>query len=378
MNKRRILIIATLVALVAAAIPILKIIKQDDFSSTPHSFGVSINLPLTGPIAFPGKSFQEAALLALDDLKKESTSKSATFDWNDNTGSPATAATIAKRQVLSDTSIYLVGYSAETLAVQPILSATSKPIFSFSFMASITKEAQIFRNLISFKAEYPIFVKYAKKRQSRKIAIIFADLPEPREEFEKFVIPELVLSGWKESDFVMFPYAVMETDFRTIVAKLAQASPDLIIINGFNTTLAPIVMALRNSQLVRDGNVIGTFDLIDVPKLIGDEAVEGMALATPKFLIAPSKKALDFQNRFQSRYGRQPSYSDFAGYDFVLIVNDLASRLPNTLTPQQLIDAIQRTNIEGVSGHITFDQDGDASPLVTTAVFRSGQLTPLE
>lgn len=224
MNKRRILIIATLVALVVAAIPLFQIIKQGSFSSTPHPFSVSLNLPLTGPIALAGKSFQDAAMLALDDLKKEPTSKPVAFDWNDNTGTPAMAATIAQRQVLSGASVYFVGYGPAVLAVLPILSPTGKPIFAFSFMASMTKNPLIYRNLISYKTEYPLFVEYAKKRQARKIAIIFMDQPEAHEEFEQLVVPELVRSGWKESDFALFPYALTETDFRTVAAKVAQFS----------------------------------------------------------------------------------------------------------------------------------------------------------
>lgn len=375
MKKRNLIIAATLIVVALAAIFIYRAMIGSPDGTT---WTVSVNMPLTGPIAFPGKSFQEAAMLALDDLKKDPANKPIAFDWNDNGGSPANAATIAQRQIVSDPSIYCVGYSAETLAAVPIFSSTGRPIFADSFLPSITKDPLVYRNIISYKNEYPIFIEYARKRQAKKIAIIFLDMPEAQEEFRQLVIPEMLRSGWKESDFALFPYAVTETDFRTIAAKVAQASPDLIIINGFQTTLAPMITALRASQLVREGNVIGTFNTIDVPRLIGNQAVEGITVAVPSYILRPSQKAAEFQASYQARYGRQPIYDDFAGYDFVLIVADLAKRLPNGPTAQQLADALQKTELEGVSGRIAFDAEGDVSYPVEAAIFRSGKLVLLD
>jgi branched-chain amino acid transport system substrate-binding protein len=378
MNKRNLLIITALVIVVAAAFFIFKKAPITDGPGQKTPLTVSLNMPLTGPIALAGKSFQEAALMAIDDLKQDAGAKPFTFDWNDNTGTPATAATIANRQASSNASIYFVGYGPSVLAVRPVLAASGKPIFAFSFQASMTKDPLIYRNLISYKIEYPLYVEYAKRRQAKKIAVIFMDQPEAHEQFKQLFIPEMVRNGWKEADFALFPYALSETDFRTIAAKVAQFSPDLIIMNGYQSTVAPIVLALQSAKLVRDGNVMGTFDLIDVARLTGNEAVEGMAVASPTYLVSPSPKAADFQRRFQERYGRPPSYNDFSGYDFALIVSDVAKRLPDNPTPQQIADVLQKTDIEGVSGRITFDADGDASPPVETAVLRSGRLVPLK
>lgn len=377
MKKRNLLIVVGIVVIAAAAFLIYRNSVRQSNGTGGAPLTVSVNLPLTGPIAFPGKSFQEAAMLALDDLKKDPNAKPVEFSWNDNTGTPATAATIAQRQVASNANVFCVGYSAESVAALPVLSSAGRPIFADSFLPSVTKDPLVYRNIVSYKNEYPIYMDYAKRRSAKKIAIIFFDLPEGHEEFRQLLIPAMVKNGWSESDFSLFPYALTETDFRTVAARVAQASPDLIIINGFQTTLGTIINALRTAQLVRDGNVIGTFNTIDVPRLIGNEAVEGVAVAVPSYIIRPSQKAADFQARYQARYGRQPIYDDFAGYDFVLIMANMAKRLSSNPTAQQLKDALQQTNIEGVSGRISFDADGDVSYPVEPAIFRGGKLTPL-
>jgi branched-chain amino acid transport system substrate-binding protein len=375
MNKRTLLIIIALVAVVAAAFGIYKYRGGTGESRTPIT--VSVSLPLTGPIANSGKLFQDAVTLAQEDLKKGTPPQSVAFEWNDNAGAPAQAATVAQRQASSDASLFFVGYTAETLAVQPVLSGTGKPIFAFSFLATITKDPLIYRNSISYKLEYPILVEYAKKRQAKKIAVIFVDLPESHEEFKQFVIPELVRSGWSETDISLFPYAITESDFRTVVTKVAQTSPDLIMINGFASSLAPLIQALRSYGLVKDGNVIGDFNTVDVPRLSSNEAVEGIAAAAPSYLVRPSQKAADFQARYQARFGRPPSYSGFTGYDMALIAADLARRLPERPTPQQINEELKKTDIEGVTGRITFDAEGDVLTLAEPIIFRGGKLTPV-
>ncbi len=375
MNKRTLLITIGLIAVVAAA---LFIYASRNGGGTRPALTVSVSLPLTGPIANSGKLFQDAAAMAIDDLKNETASEAVAFDWNDNAGAPAQAATVAQRQITSDASLFFVGYTAETLATKPILAATGKPLFAFSFLASITQDPLVYRNSISYKLEYPLLVEYIKKRQAKKIAVIFVDLPESHEEFKQFLIPELVRSGWNQSDFALFPYAVTESEFRTVVAKVGQGSPDLIIINGFQNSLAPIIQSLRSFGLVRDGNVIGDFNTVDVPRLIGNEAMEGIAAAAPSYLVHPSQKASDFQSRYEARFGRPPSYSGFTGYDMALIAADLARRLPGQPTPQQINEELQKTDIEGVSGRITFDSDGDVTTAVETIIFRGGKLTPIK
>jgi branched-chain amino acid transport system substrate-binding protein len=370
------IVLAVLVCAVVAASVVAYRYRIHQPAASP--FTVSVNIPLTGPIANSGKLFQDAVSLAIDDTWPGAGTSPLRFDWNDNRGIPAVAATIAQRQASSKASMFYVGYSTETIASEPTLAATGKPTFTFSFLASITQSPLIFRNSLNYKIELPLLISYVKERKAKRVAVIHLDLPEAQELFSQMMIPELVKSGWQRDSIALFPYAVTESDFRTIAAKVASSSADLIILNGFQSTLAPLVQSLQAANLVQDGNVFATFDMIDVPRLIGAEAVEGIRVATPTYLTRPSAKTSQFVERYRSRFQRMPTYSDYTGYDTVLIANDLLKRLPAAFTPEQLIKAIAATSIEGVSGHIKFDADGDASPAVEIAVFRNGKLVPME
>jgi ABC-type branched-subunit amino acid transport system substrate-binding protein len=336
--KRKLMIVVGVTAIVAAIV-VVAFLKDRGIERSTPDIVVDANFPLSGPIALAGKSFQEAAMLALEDIKAKGGPYIA-FDWSDNSGSPAEAASVASRQVEGYETMFLVGYGPSVLASKAALEPEQEPIFAFSFMASITKDPLVYRSLINYKVEYPLFLEYAKRLKAKKIAIIHMDQPEAHEQFKQLLIPALVENGWMESDLQLYPYALSETEFRSVATKISNELPDLIIVNGYRDTIAPVIQALHNAKLVKDGNVIGTFDLLDVPDLIGADLVEGMAVACPTYLLKPSDKTIEFQRRFFERYGRKPSYNDFAGYDFVLILADLAGRLPPNPSAKQVREAI--------------------------------------
>jgi ABC-type branched-subunit amino acid transport system substrate-binding protein len=366
-------VVIAIIAVLAVAI----FLNKGGAPTTGGKLTASLNMPLTGPISLPTKSFQEAALLALDDLKGQSDGQGIALDWHDNTAKPAAAATLAQQQLGTKASLFYIGFSAELEAARPILAELKKPIFAFAFQASVTKSPLTFRNIVSYKNEAPAFVQYAKSRGAKKIASIYHDLPDTNEEFRQLVVPELVKGGLKQEDLPQFAHPLMGADFRSIAEKVKAFGPDLIVISGFQSNLVPLLEALRTTGLVQDGNVIGTFAVIDLLPITSAELLEGVAVAVPTFMLKPSAKAADFQTRFAAKHHRPASFNEFSGYDFVLLLNDLAHRLPPAPTPEQTVEAIRATNLEGVSGNLKFDAEGDIAYQTEVGIFKKGKLTPL-
>lgn len=373
-NKRFVLVVAA-VAIVAAIA--LGVFFQPSRSGQ-HPLTAGINMPLSGDFAFPSKSFQEAVNLAIDDLKARDAEVRFGFAWNDNQSRPATAATLAQPQYAAAADLFYVGYGAELEAAMPVLQESQKPVFAFAFQASVTKHPLVFRNIVSYKNEASVFVEHARRRGAKKIAAIFHDLPDAHEQFSQLVLPGLLAAGIAKESVEFFPYPVGNPDFRTLAAKVKTTSPDLIMVSGFQANLVPLVEALQTAQMVRDGNVIGTFSILDLLTLTDGQTIEGVAAAMPTFMLRPSPMAVDFQNRFSAKFGRPASFNEFCGYDFVLILNSLVERLPQNPTPAQVVEAVQKTDIEGVSGRLRFDDEGDIIYPTEVAIFRNGKLVSLD
>lgn len=372
MNKKVTILLASIAAFVIVCFFAL---RQFDGSSD-DSFRVAVNIPLTGPIANSGALFRDSAQMAIDELSKSGLLRDVEMDWYDNSGSPTTTASLAQRSLLTSPALHFIGY--DTRAALPALDGDLTPVFSFSFLPTITNDPKVFRNSISYKLEYPVMLKFIKQKSPKKLAAVFLDIPESQEEFQSFVVPELKSAGWSDDNFLLIPYSVMETDFRSIAAKIKAFGPDLVVLNGFQITLAPLVEALHAQDLVAEGNILATFDLNDVPALLDPQLLDGIAFTIPDYLLSPSGKTAEFMKRYETRFGRKATYSDFTGYDFVLIANEIANATKGNVSPQTVSKAIQGMQIEGVSGVITFDAEGDAKIPITIGVFRDGMVTPFE
>lgn len=376
MKNKKAIIVSAIVALIAAA-GVTYLVKQQRGGENEQLLTASMNVPLTGPIALPTKSFQEAALFALSDIGNQAEPPAFKMDWNDNAAKPSSAVTIAQQRS-ANADLFYIGYGAELDATMPVIEDLGKPVFAFSFQASASKHPLVFRNIVSYKNEAPVFVEYVKTRNAKKVAAIFHDLPDTNEQFRQLVVPELLKHGLSESDISLFAHPLGGADFRNISAKVKAASPDLVMISGFQSNLVPLIEALRTEGLVGKGNVIGTFAVLDLAQIVSKEALEGIAVATPSFMLRPSAKAMDFQKRFREKFKREASFNEFCGYDFVVIMNDLADRLPVNPSPEQTVKSLKETDIEGVSGRITFDEQGDVLYQTEVGIFQQGKLVPLD
>jgi branched-chain amino acid transport system substrate-binding protein len=363
------------VAAILVVIAIFLLVKP---SGQPSQLTASINVPLTGPISLPTKSFQEAALFAVDDLKADGTAVKFALKWEDNQAKPSLAVTLAQQQRGNPADVFYVGYGSELEAALPVLEEAARPIFAFSFLASATDHPLVFRNIVSYKIEAPVFVEYARQRGAKKVVAIFHDLPDAHEQFKQLVVPGLKEIGIAESDVTLFPYPLGDPDFRTIATKAKQGNPDLVIISGFQQNLVPLVKALKTTGLAtNDGNTIATFSLLDLRAITSDEVLEGIAAAIPEFMLSPSPRAIEFQNRFQAKFNRPASFNEFSAYDFVLLMADLSARLPADSSAHQVVQAVKSTDIDGVSGRLRFDEEGDILYPTRAAIYRDGKLVPV-
>jgi branched-chain amino acid transport system substrate-binding protein len=315
-------------------------------------------------------------MLALHELEGARTNRShLQFDWQDNRGEPAVAATVMQKQYLSPPDIYVSGLKPQTMAIKPQIDAKGTPHFVWIFDASINQGTENnFRALVSYKIEPPVYLRYARHRQAKRVAIIYVYLPHAHEEFTQWVMPGLRQAG--VSNILAEPYDLGVRDYKTIAVKVRDFGPDLIILNGFQHTLVGIIRAFRPLGLITDGNTIGTYDMIDTAEVLGKDENEGIRVVAPTFLTRPSKTFEDWKQRFKRRYGRDPFYAHAFAYDMAVVIDDAARRLSLPATSQPWTKAIRETKVPGVTGTLSFDKDGDLQIPLEIGVFRDGKLAP--
>jgi len=343
-----------------------------------HKIRIAANLPMTGQLGYYGVAVQQGAIMAIEEAKvkqPESALASIAVDWQDNASEPKTAVTIFQKQILNNPDIFVSGVKPQVMAIKDEASALGLPHFVYTFDAYInTQSSNNIRTWLSYKIEPPIYMKYVALRHAKSIAITYVRLPHAMEEFEKIVIPAL-----KNKGITVFaePYDFGRSDFKDIAVKLADAKPDLFILNGFQSDLVGLIRSLRPLSVITDGNTICTYDLMDAAKILGPDEIEGIRIVAPLFESRPKETGIaDWRNRYKARYGKEPFYTDAFAYDMMTAIGAAASSDPAPTNHAQWIQAIRNVDVPGITGPIRFDGDGDMITPLEVGVYRNGTLIP--
>lgn len=337
---------------------------------------VAFNIPITGMFGIYGQTIRDGALMALEDIQKQEGAVKFKFDIQDNAGKPSETVSIMQKQFFKPVDIYVSGVKPQTMAIFDQVKAKGIPHFVWIFDAFICAQNEnTFRTWVSYKFEPGKYMQYIKYRNAKRIAITYVNLPHVDEEINKILIPELRKIGITKNDITIEVYEWTQKDFKNIVAKIKSFNPDLIILNGFQGNLVGLVKSLRSYNMIHDGNVIATYDMLDAAPLLSTAELEGIRLIAPKFNVeGNSTNLIKWREKFKKTYSRDPLYTDAYSYDMVQILADAAKRVKSSHTSEDWISAIQETNIPGLTGNLSFDKDGDLKLSLKIGVFRDGKI----
>lgn len=297
-------------------------------------------------------------------------------DWQDNASDPKTTVSILQKQLLHQPSIYVSGVKPQTMAIKDEVTKLGLPHFVWIFDAHINQATKNnFRTWVSYKIEPPVYLDYIKRQSAKRIAITYVQLPHTVEEFEKILVPQLKEQG--NTDIFVEAYDFGRSDFKDIAVKVANFKPDLVILNGFQSDLVGLIRSLRPFGVIKDGNTIATYDLLDAAKILGPDEIEGIRIVAPLFETRPESGAIAaWRERFSAMYGRQPLYTHAFAYDMIEAIRAASKKLTFPATNEQWIDALRSVDTQGITGPIKFDSDGDMVTPLEVGVYRGGKLVP--
>lgn len=296
------------------------------------------------------------------------------FDWKDNTGATQRATSIAQSQLLSSPDVYVSGVKPQVMAIEERISNEGLPHFVWIFDVNINKSGQNnFRTWVSYRLEPPAYIEYAESRESGRVAMVYVQQPHTVEAYEGELAPALRKHAGVD-DLMIESYDFSKRDFKDIAAKLDNYNPDMIILNGFQSNLVGLVRALRPLGLIQNGNTIATYDMLDAANVLNPSELEGIRVVAPQFVVSPDDRFQRWQQRFRSRYGDEPIYTNAYGYDMALAIHDAAKRLGRPASHEEWIKALSATDTTGVTGPIEFSEEGDLLTPLQIGVYRDGEL----
>ncbi|SMC28310.1 branched-chain amino acid transport system substrate-binding protein [Andreprevotia lacus DSM 23236] len=321
--------------------------------------------PLTGNIAHLGKDNEYGVKMAIDEINDAGGAdiggKKVKFELvsEDDQADPKTATTVAQRFV--DQKVAgVIGHlnSGTTIPASKIYSDAGIPQISPSATA-VAYTAQGFKTAFRVMAndaqQGKVLGDYAvTKLKAKKVAIVDdrtaygQGLADEFEKAAKAAGAEVVKREFTTNQ---------ETDFNAILTSIKGAKPELIFYGGMDAQAAPLKKQAKKlgiSAKVMGGDGTQTPELI---KLAGADA-EGMISSSPGQDKVAMPGGKEFLDKFKAKFGTEVQlYAPYC-YDAVKVMVEAMKKAGST-EPAKYLPELAKIELDGVTGHISFDEKGD-------------------
>ena len=171
-------------------------------------------------------------------------------------------------------------------------------------------------------------------------------------------------------------YQDTDQDFSAILTKVASLAPDCIALCGTTTDGATIVKQARQMDIA--AHIMGQPGLYNQNVIdIAGEYAEGLFACGVFIASNPDKKVQEYVQKYQDRFDETPDHFSALAYDQMYVIADAAARAMEAndgeLTRETMIEALQLTEYDGVTGHVNFDENGDWVRDYLTLTVQDGQ-----
>ena len=164
-----------------------------------------------------------------------------------------------------------------------------------------------------------------------------------------------------------------DTDFKSQLAKIGTATPDVLYVPSYYNTNALIAilangLGMKVQLLGGDGwdGVLGALE--------GNNkaAVEGVVFTNHFVATAEDEKVQNFVTKYREAYGSDPSSFAALGYDAGMMLFQAIEAAGSTDT-QAVNKALAEIQYDGVTGQIHYENSGDPVKNITLVTIRDGQ-----
>ncbi|MFB9674434.1 branched-chain amino acid ABC transporter substrate-binding protein [Streptosporangium vulgare] len=342
--------------------------------ATPAEGGSSAAAPSTVKLGFMGDLTganagivippRNGAKLVVDEYNKTNPAVKIELVEYDSQADPSKAVALAQQAIKTDKIVGLIGpaFSGESAQVAPVLEEAKLP----SISASATNAALAtngwkywHRVLPSDSIQGPGIGDFIATGVGAKNVFVIDDKSEYGKPLADAVKAQLETKGVKPTTDSLDP---AESDFSSVVNKVAAAKPDAIFFGGYYAAGGNLLKQLRDKGVTAkflSGD--GSLDkgLIDGA---GADNAEGALVGCPCYIATPDvtdAKVKAFADAYKAAYSADPAIYAAEGYDAATVFVD-AIKAGNT-TPDKINEFIATVDLAGVSKQVKFEANGEVS-----------------
>lgn len=378
MKSKKNVIYLVAITLFIALVVILLLTNKRERNGGIYNVHVACNVPMTGDLSFYGEYISKGVFMAMDELKDSLTANQMAidYDFQDNVGTAKDAVSAFNRQKIKGFDVYVSGVTNQTMAILDLVKATDKPHFIYSFDPFLIKSGDnLYRPYLDMEYEGTCMIKYMQKVQPKSVAFVYQNITSTQTQMGQFLKPFAEKNG---INVVLDEcYDVSVTDFKNIVSKVKQANPDLIIIYGFQNQLAEIIKGFNLNGIKKEGNIVCSFDFLDVQTVLEPELLDGIVTNVPQYVIDNAEKIAQWKTSFKNKYNREPLFTDAYAYDMAYAIY-YAEKMKKNNPALSFEDCMQRVEFDGITGHVRYLESGQQEYNVEPCIFKNNEFQSID
>jgi branched-chain amino acid transport system substrate-binding protein len=349
----------TLLLLLAMSMVLFAIISAPADGEIIKIGGIGV---LTGPEATYGLAVKNGADLYIDELNSAGgiNGKKVEILWMDSQGDPGVGQAAYYRLVENEEVAAIIGAVITNVTKAIAVSAAEDgfPIISASSTAYeiTTDRPNVFRTCFIDPFQAVMIARYMNSKGVDNIGVLYDVGDEYSTGLYNSFVSECESLGLKI--VATESAAFSDVDFKSQLTNIKNANPSAIFLPYYGAPAAYILK--QANEIGLDVPFYGADGISNVTDAIGDYSLLKNVIYSDHFSSdAGSEEAQKFLTGYEAKYGEKPSLAFSAtAYDAALVLTKAIEKA-GSVDSQAIIAAMKETDVQGVTGNITFDDHND-------------------
>lgn len=316
---------------------------------------------LSGDAAVYGQAVKKGVDLYISQLNEAGgiDGKKVEVIWEDDRGDAADGVNAFNKLVDNDGVVAIIGavLTRVTKSVAEYAADIGIPMITASSTAYdiTTDRPSVFRTCFLDPFQAVVMARYSKDEGYSKIALMYDNGDDYSKGLYEAFIQEAAVQGL---EIVATESATFtDVDFKTQLTNIKNANPEVVFLPYYGAQASLILT--QADEIGLDVRFLGADGIADIVDNIANKALLASMTYSDHFSAqADSQMAKDFVENYKVAYNEEPTVSFSAtGYDAALVLTEALKK--GSYEYADVAAAISATNIEAVSGKITFDEHND-------------------
>jgi len=318
---------------------------------------------MTGPLSSIGQTAKNGIELAIKEINENGgvLGKKVSFVVEDDENKPASSANLVQKLVNNDKVAGIVGplTSTASLAAGPVATTSKVPLISpYATNSKVTVDGgdYVFRACFIDPFQGVVISKFAiEDLKSKKAAVLYNVANDYAKGLTDVFVEEFKKMGGEIVGVKTFNEG--DQDFNAQLTQLKSLDADVLFLPNMYNSVG--LIAKQAKDLDYNVTLLGG-DGWDSPDLfeIGGEAVEGSYFSTHFSPDDTAEIVSEFVKKYKEEYGTIPDVCATLSYDATKILLK-AIEEAGTTDAEKVKDALKNLEIDVVSGHIKYNENGD-------------------